>query len=109
MPKRVVVGNLGDTRRWMAFEDGKQYNGHTQHMDHVLEDVKRRAQAAPGRFSKKSDLQFRGTLSRVKIDQILRTLGKTWQDYAIDQDLKDAVRVIHEMEAPALTAKYWQT
>ena len=109
MPKRLVVGNFGDTRRWISDEDGKTVRGHTQEMDHILADVKRRSQAMPGRFSKSGEMKYEGTLSRVIIQDILQTLGKSWSDYATDRDLHAAVDIIYRREYPAFFPKHYQT
>ena len=111
--KRIVTAT-GDVSRWIASERDssgnlQRYRGYTQDIKPTLAQVKQRAQAGPGRFSKSLDHQYVGSIPVTMIQDWVKNRGKTMNDWATDKHLKKAFLLHMTAENPRLFAKNYQT
>lgn len=86
---RVLVASEGGLRRYL----GRQFEGreltHYRSWSEDLRPAQRRTeQIAKGSSESRMGMQYLGSVPRIVIDDWLRRQGKTWHDYATDQDLK---------------------
>lgn len=101
---RFAVAREGDTTRYLGrqFENGKlvHYRGLTADFDPTIRRTKFLAEnQKPG-----SEHQYLGTVRREVIDDWLRTQGKTWHDFATDEDLKAAFLLYYKNEFSKMMA-----
>jgi len=101
----------GESRRFLASE--RDSSGVLQHYrvthsaDHrpYLDRAKQLAQATDGA---RGGHRYVGSIPRITIDQCLNQMGKTWENYAQDSDVKKAVNLRIQLEHPHLFAKAHQ-
>ena len=113
MAAKLITSVFGDVTKYFGVErDGsghvQHYRGHRQDVAPVLDRVKRISQAQPGRFSRMGEHQYLGTIPRTMIDDWLNRQGKTWHDYATDDDLKRRFLLFMTAERPRFFMKSHQ-
>ena len=75
------ISQNGDVTKWIASErdvngELKHYRGFSQDTSKTVDMVREKAQAAPGRFSKKGEHQYVGSIPMVMLQDWLKGRGK---------------------------------
>ena len=85
-----LVSNEGGMLRSLLRHRGAR--GKLEHVRHFREDLNPHMERVKAiselQVGNKSEYQYLGSIPRIVIDDWLRKLGKNWNDYATDKDLK---------------------
>jgi hypothetical protein len=106
MADRLMVASEGNLRRYLGRE--RDSSGRIEHFRVMREDLRphqRRAEAiAKGSVDSREGMRYVGSVPRIVIHEWLQREQKTWNDFAIDEDLKARFMSFYRTEYSRLMA-----